>query len=65
MMSTPRRIARFTEEVSAEGLLDQMLDQLPPEEIAAALAGIARDRGYAVHASDLKQYLRGLDARQD
>lgn len=63
-MGEYRRLARFTREVSAEGLLDKMLAQLPPEEIAGALAGVAQDRGYAVGIEDIRILLSGLDVRQ-
>ena len=63
-MSEPRRLARFTKEVSASGVLDQMLDQLPPEEVARSLAAMAHDRGYSVRVADLQVFLAGLDVRQ-
>ncbi len=63
-MPEERRLAHFTREISADGMLDQMLDQLPPDEVAPTLAAIARDRGYAVRPADLRAFLAGLDVRQ-
>jgi len=63
-MSDACRLARFTREIADEGVLDQMLDQLPPDEVAASLAALAEDRGYAVRISDLRIFLAGLDVRQ-
>ena len=62
-MRTSGRIAKFTAEIAAEGVLDRLLDDLPPEDVAAALAGIARDRGLAAGPQDFRPYLRGLDVR--
>ena len=63
-MSNHRRLATFTREISANGVLDQILDQLPPDEVAATLAAMARDQGYALRMSDLRTFLAGIDVRQ-
>lgn len=62
-MSKPLRLSRFAKEVTAEGVLDEMLRRLPPDEIAPALARFARDRGYDLNPSDLQFFLSGIGAR--
>lgn len=58
-------LSQFTQTVDADGLIDEMLRRLPSEEVAAALAGMAHDQGYAIDPADLKTYLDGLDVRRN
>ena len=56
-------LARFTREISIDGLLEHVLDQAAPEDVPALLATVALDRGYLIEPADLAVYLSGLDVR--
>lgn len=62
-MSDARGLARFITELWSEGLLDQLLREMPPEEVAGALSGMARDNGIDVSPNTFSRFLGGLDAR--
>ena len=62
-MSDARGLARFITELWSEGLLDQLLGEMPPEEVAGALSGVARENGIDVCPKTFGRFLGGLDAR--
>lgn len=62
-MSDTRGLARFISELWSEGLLDQLLCQMPPEDVAGALSGIARDNGIDISPKTFTRFLDGMDAR--
>lgn len=62
-MSEARGLARFIKELWSDGLLDQLLREMPPEEVASALSGMAHDNGIDVSPQTFAQFLDGMDAR--
>ncbi len=62
-MNEDRSLARFTRDISSDGALDEVLRLTPPEDLTAALAALAIDRGYRVRPEELRVFLAGLDAR--
>jgi len=62
-MSDACDLARFIKELWSEGLLDQLLGEMPPEDVAGALSGMARDKGIDVSPKTFGHFLNGLDAR--
>lgn len=62
-MSEARGLARFIKELWSDGLLDQLLRDLPPDEVAGALSGIAHENGIQVSPTTFAEFLSGMDAR--
>ncbi len=62
-MQQDGRLSRFTHEIMKDGILEELLERLPANELALAIAAIARDRGYSVRIEDIRRFLPGAVVR--